>query len=419
MAASNLWGHKTRSLLTILGVVIGVSSVLAVVTLGDSFENSIVSQFDEVDNRAVFVTATLKENAGGGPPNAGAFGNIFTSRDRDALRTLPNVATVTAEGELPTSALVVDGKTLAFRSVTATDSQNGDLVEQPGATLYAAGGVFRDGEREVVLGATIAGILGNLTGSPIAPGKEMTLQLADGTNMDVTVAGILAETSALFGQSNAKVYVPLDPFYNVRIESPKTGQLVQVFAGFTVLSDSPRNVDEVRDAVRAYITGPDSDAQALLASEAVIQVATQSDIVGAIGVVFDQVTLFIGAIAVVSLIVGAIGIANIMFVSVTERTKEIGVLKAIGARNREILVMFLLEAALIGVVGSVIGVALGLGLGVVVVSGIFAAEGVAVVLPYGFISIAVAVGVLVGVLAGFIPARKATRIQPIQALGYE
>lgn len=418
MAASSLWGHKTRSLLTILGVVIGVSSVLAVVTLGQSFEGSVVSQFDDVDNRAVFVTATLKSSGNNGPPNAGAFGNVFTSYDRDQLAALDGVSTVNAEGQLPTAALVIGGKTVAFRSVTATDSQNADLVERDG-TVYASGGVFKDGASEMVLGSNVAQLLGNITGTPVTAGTALTLQLADGSDVEVTVAGVLAKSDSLFGQSNNQVYVPLDPFYTLRIQSPNAGQPLAVFGGFTVMAESARNVESVRDAVKAYFTSGTSDAEKLISSEAEIQVATQGDIVSAIGAVFDQVTLFIGAIAVVSLVVGAIGIANIMFVSVTERTREIGVLKAIGARDGEILQMFLLEATLIGVLGSVIGVALGLGLGALVVKGVFAEQGVAIVWPVDFIAIAVAVGILVGVLAGLIPARKATKIQPIQALSYE
>ncbi|MEK6985858.1 MAG: ABC transporter permease [Candidatus Thermoplasmatota archaeon] len=418
MAVGSLWSHKTRSLLTILGVIIGVSSVLAVVTLGKSFEASVVGEFDDVDNRVVFVTATLKGTENQGPPDAGAFGNIFTSRDQAALEALPGVDRVIPSGDLPTSELRVKGKTLSFRTVSATTSQS-DEVRARSSTTYADGGAFADGKAEVVLGDTVAQILGNLTGSKMKAGDTIRVQFPDGTGRDAKVAGILAKSDSLFGSANAQVYVPVDPFYNVKIQSPQTGQQVVVFAGFTVVADSAGKTTQVRDAVKAYIEGPNSDATALLSSETVIEVATSSDIVASISAVFDQVTLFIGAIAVVSLIVGGIGIANIMLVSVTERTREIGVMKAIGARNGDILRLFLLEAIVIGVVGSLIGLGLGLGLGALVVGVLFADSGAAVVIPYEWIGISLAVGILVGVVAGFLPARRATRIQPIQALSYE
>ncbi|MHB8633952.1 MAG: ABC transporter permease [Thermoplasmatota archaeon] len=417
MAAGSLWGHKTRSVLTILGVVIGIGSVLAVVTLGQSFEHGIVSQFNDVDNRAVFATSTLKGTGDHGPPNAGAFGDIFTSRDAQNLAGLPHVQEVVPTGSLPTTAFSMEGKTLVFSAVTATTSHSSSV--RADKAQYASGGPFQDGQAQIVVGDSLGQILANLTGHAIVAGEHVQIHFPDGSIRDTVLAGVLAHSDTLFGAANTAAYVPLDPFYHVQVQSPRTNATVTLYRSIAVLSDSAANAGTVRDEVKAYVTGPTADSSALKSSQTDIEVATSSDITSAISTAFNQVTAFIGAIAVVSLIVGAIGIANIMLVSVTERIREIGIMKAIGARNGEILRLFLVESVLIGVIGSAIGIGLGLALGSLVVGVLLSASKVAIVIPYPWIGYALLVGIGVGAAAGILPARRATKIEPIRALAHE
>ncbi|MEA3202880.1 MAG: putative transport system permease protein [Thermoplasmata archaeon] len=414
MAFGSLWGHKTRSLLTILGVVIGISSVLGVVTLGKSFEGSILGQFNDFDTRTVFVTLTANTTNQNGPPNPGQFSDAYSSRDVAELARLDGVEAVTPSGTLQTSALVFHGKQLPLRSVTATTPLHQNVRN---LAKYAQGGPFHAGAREIVLGDDLAQ---NLNGTvPVTAGSVVELRFQGRPSVNVTVAGILAHTDSAFGGGNSGAYVPVDPFYQNAATSPVTGERVQLFSGLQVLARDGGKVDAVRDATKAYLDSPRSDAHGIIPKQVKLLIATQGDITASISAAFTQVTLFIGAIAVVSLVVGAIGIANIMLVSVTERTREIGVMKALGARNGEVLQLFLVEAVLIGLVGSAIGIGLGLGLGSLVVKGVFAAQKVAVVIPWTWVAISLVVGILVGVLAGFLPARRATKIQPIQALAYE
>ncbi|HUR61834.1 MAG TPA: ABC transporter permease [Candidatus Thermoplasmatota archaeon] len=417
MAGANLWSHRLRSLLTILGVVIGVSSVLAVATLSKSFEGAVIQQFDDLDNRDVFVSA-VASTGGPGPGGGGGgnFGPVFTQRDVDALSGLGQVDHVVPNGNLQVTALIYEGRSYAFRTLRATTSESDDVRVRAEKAVYANGTVFHDGAQEAVLGNLVAEGLGNLTGTPVAPGSHLTLRFADGTNRTATITGILAPTDSLFGQGNGNVYVPTDPYYTSTVESPATGQTMAVFSSLTVVADSSAHADAVRDRVKAYFETGGSDARQLAPRQLTIRVATQGDITSAISATFAQITLFINAIAGVSLVVGAIGIANIMLVSVTERTREIGVMKAIGARDGEILRLFLLESILIGLIGSAVGIALGVGLGVFVVTHVFDA---APVVPASAVAIGLVVGLVVGVVAGLIPARRATRIQPIKALAYE
>lgn len=418
MALRNLWSHKLRSLLTVVGVLIGIGSVIAVVSLSAAFEASITAQFSAIDDRSIFVVPSAGE-PGGGPPDAGQYGTVITEVDRRSLADLPGVERVVASGPVPVTSLATDGRTLPFRSLTATASDSDDLRDPD---LYHAGGPFEDGAEQVVLGWSLALALGGDEADAEEPsldvGDTVRVRLADGGLRNTTVAGVLAFQETLFGSQNGAAFVPLDPFYQTRAESPGTGETVRVYGSLTVVAAQGADIRAVRDAVDAYMER-DSDAAALLEGlDVSITVATASDITDQIGAAFDQVTVFIAAIAGVSLLVGGIMIATIQLISVTERTKEIGLMKAIGALDRDVLRLFLVEAALIGLAGSLVGIAVGLGAGAAMVRGFFE-DDVAFVVPYRWIAVAVGVGVLTGLVAGYLPARRATRIQPVEALNYE
>ncbi len=414
MASRSLWSHKVRSLLTILGVVIGVGSVLAVVTLGKSFEDSIVSEFDSIDQKTIYVYSSVAP-LGQGPPDCQQFCNIFTDVDRERLAAIPGVERVTVFVDIPATSLTWQGHDLTYERLSATVPE-ADELRKP--VDYATGGPFVLGQTQLVLGWDIAELLAGAGGAAIAPGDTVTIRFPDGRDLNATVAGVLAEDSTFFGDRNTRVFVPVDPFYATTRPSPNTGEESRVYNGFTIIAASVRDVGNVRDRAETYVKDA-SDARLLKVEDQQLAVDTASDIQGQISSAFSQVTIFIGAIGGISLVVGSIGIANIMLVSVTERTREIGVMKAIGARDREILLLFLLESIIIGFVGALLGIALGIAGGIGIVKGVFASEGVQVVLPYSWIGISVAIGIGVGIVAGFLPARRATKIQPIQALAYE
>lgn len=420
MAGGSLWSHKLRSVLTVLGVVIGITAVLAVVTVGSSLEKSIVAGFDTVDDRTLFVTCNLDTNdVGGGPPDCQGLGRIFSDRDAKHIRTFPSVSSVIVQAQLPIAGLLVDGQYVSFPALS-TAPPNSEVVSRLAGGYYQ-GDVFEAGEAEIVVSYDVAERLGN--GTPVPIGKEIGIVFLGGDNATETVriVGILAQEDNPFVQfATNTIYGPIDRYYTFpRQESPVTGEPVLVFEGLAVISKDPQSLDDAKAAVTQYLTSQESDASHFLVDGTTMYIASASDITAAIGTVLDQVTLFISAIAVVSLVVGAIGIANIMLVSVTERTREIGVMKAIGARDSEVLVLFLVEATLIGLVGALLGVALGLGAGIAIVKLVPGFEDFIVAIPYDWVGIALAVGVLTGVVAGYLPARRATRIQPIQALAYE
>lgn len=414
MAVSNLLQHKARSVLTILGILIGLGAVLAVVTLGRSFEASVTSQFDSVDDRTIFIQAirqTAGPGPGGGQQGAGPYGTIFTEVDRDRLEGLDGVDRVTVAGSVQVAGFAVGSRELVFDRLTAT-LPDAETVRKPAD--YESGRVFALGTTEIVLGYDIAVQLGPGTGPLVAP-AEAVISFRDGTTEAATIVGVLKPDTAFFGSRNTQVYAPVDPYYSNVRPSPTTGEDVRVYTSMSVIAADARQVGDVQARVKTYMD-TESDAHQLLAQGVSIRVATAKDLQASIGSLFDQITLFIGAIGAISLLVGAIGIANIMLVTVAERTREIGILKAIGAKNSEVMVLFLLEALLIGFFGAIFGIAAGLTAGALIVRNAFATTPV---IPYDWIGLAILVGMGVGVVAGLLPARRATKVEVVRALAYE
>ena len=407
LGVRSIRSHRFRSALTVLGVVIGVGAVITFVTLGTSLRADVLGQVGADQSPNVYVWAGPEGTEGG--PGAGAQ-PVFTARDLDRLGEIPGVASVVPRGVVPTAAIAAGNDTVAQRQVLATSPANFD------AGGFADGRAFRQGSREVVVNSQAA----DLFDPSLAVGDEVTLQLTFGSSVDATVVGVYDDASSggafegLGGGSEPLVYVPTDPFYRTAVESPETGDRQQVYPTVTVVAEEFAAVPEVQTAVRTYLD-EESDAARLVPDDYAFAVRTDRDLVDQLEELLNTLTNFVTGIAVISLVVGAIGIANVMLVSVTERTKEIGVMKAVGAQNRDVLQLFLVEAVLLGTLGAILGIPVG-------VAGAYLAAdyvGLAVVLPYRWFAVAVGVGVLVGVLAGIYPAWSAARTDPIDALRYE
>jgi putative ABC transport system permease protein len=404
MSWRSIRGHKLRSTLTTLGVIIGVAAVIVFVTLGVSLQADVVG---EVTGGQEPVMSAWVAPDRGGAPGSGAQ-PVFTASDVDRLENTAGVAAVIPRGRVATAGLSQSGRATGFGGVTATPPA---FFEE---RQIAEGRIYRTGEPEVLLNDAAAALF-----QPNASvGDQYTLALADGRTFEVRVVGILNSSSANpvggFGSQAPQVYVPTDPFYSVTREVPGTDREQNVYPFLTIDADNFSALDPTQNRVQSYLANS-SDARQLKPQSYVFNVRTNEQLLDRIEEIISTFTDFIVGIATISLLVGSIGIANIMLVSVTERTREIGIMKATGARQRDILQLFITEAVLLGVIGALLGAVVG-------AIGGYAATAYAEIpltLDPLLFAGAIAVGITVGVLAGAYPAWRAAKTDPIDALRYE
>ncbi|GAA0674103.1 ABC transporter permease [Natronoarchaeum mannanilyticum] len=396
--------HGLRSALTVVGITIGIAAVITFVTLGASLQAEVVGEVSG-DAPPEMQATVGPEGQEGGPPGASTV-PAFTERDVEEIRDLPNVGQAIPQGTVQIATLEHEGRSIAWESATATTP--GYFADRQ----FESGGPFEQGANEVVVNEQAA----SLFDPELEVNDTLVLQSGANSTREATVVGVLENGGdGPFGDiSIPQVYVPTDPFYETTAESPATGERQRVYPSLTVVASDYESVPTVQSDVQAYLRN-DSDARSLKPDEYEFSVQTNEELVEQIREVIGTFTGFVAGIAVISLIVGAVGIANIMLVSVTERTREIGIMKAVGARRRDVLQLFLVESVLLGIAGAVLGTVVGLAGGYVAtdyldLSLTFAPE---------WFAAAVVVGVGVGVLAGLYPAWNAARVDPIEALRRE
>ena len=421
IAGRSLKGHRIRSALTVVGIVIGIGTVILFASFGTSVQTDVIGEFeDTAASEILVVTGDVgldpdDTSFGDGPPPAPDQLDDFalpgiTTHDIEQLRQTDGVESVIVRGSVDdVTALEYDNQTEPQSSLTATTPaafSEEDILE---------GRSFEQGESgAIVMNEQAAEAFeGNLSA-----GDSINIEFDDRAESEnATVVGIVEQSRGGldFGGFGESVYVPTDPYYETygfAEQSPTTGVEQAAYRQVTVIASDPEEVSATSDAVETYFQ-EESDATRILETEITVQAAT--DIIDGIESVLDDIIQLVSGIGVLALLVGAFGIANIMLVSVTERTKEIGIMKANGAQNREVMGLFLAEAVLLGLIGAVIGIPLGLlgGYG----AALYADVGFTV--PIGWVLVGATMGILTGVVSGLYPAWRAASVDPIDALRYE
>ena len=395
-AVEALRANKGRSVLTTLGIIIGVAAVIILVALGQGTAAQVNQRLAGLGTNVINVTPG---SASTGGAQAGA-GTAVTLKAEDAvaLRAIPEIARLTPI--VSGSAQLIAGN----RNWQSRISAVAPDYQQIQNWQIASGSFFTDQDNDAARNVAVIGqtVARNLFPNASPLGQTMRIR-----NVPFTVIGVLATKGSSFGgDQDDTVMVPF-----------RTGQ-VRLF-GATAINSIAIQVGKAEDMdmVLQRATLLLRDRHRLQPNQVSdFSIRNNNDIIATVSGITQTLTLFLGGVAAVSLIVGGIGIMNIMLVSVTERTREIGIRMAIGARPGDIMAQFLVEAVMLSLLGGLIGIAIGVGvaMGIPLVLTSFTT-----VVPVNAVMISFGFAAMVGIFFGAYPARKASRLDPIDALRHE
>jgi len=386
-AFKSLLSNKTRTILTMLGIIIGVFAVITLISVGEGIQNYVTKQFASLGSNLVFVTPG-KLNLRGDP---GA--NFLTNKlDEKHLRLVEKYSSDYVENISP---IMEIGKTLSYKNKTYyTELQALNEVGDKTYSINVKNGTFFN--RNEVNASSKVVVIGSEVEKELFPNQDPIGKSLKIDDKAFLVIGVANEKGSSLDRRVFLPYTTAKKYFNI-----------QRFSGLVMRAKSSTNVDSAMKRVEiALLRDLDSDE---------FTVISQKDLLGSFTNILSTITLGIGAIAAISLLVGGIGIMNIMLVTVTERTREIGLRKAVGATPNNIASQFLIEATSLSVLGGFIGMGLaGITVFLIRTYGNFDAT-----IPPWALMLAFFFSLLVGVLFGTYPAIKAAKKDPIEALRYE
>ncbi|MBU0732149.1 ABC transporter permease [Patescibacteria group bacterium] len=398
-AFSSLWGNKIRSVLTMLGVIIGVFSVITLVSIGEGLRNEFSTQVSDIGSNLIIVASGQIDTESESFNPASLLGNATLSVDDvDRLKEeVPNIEKMVWTINMP-SQVSRDDKTLRSTINFATQPEVLEIMTYD----LESGRDMTYGDMDAKARVVILG--GQVKNSLFDEDEEAIDQKINLVNEEFTVIGVMEEkeNAISFGDTN---------FNNVIILPFTTGEeIVEDSSIFRIIlqADSPETVDTVATDVNNVILDQHDQNEDF-------SVLTQEDLLDLFESFFSILTSAITGIAAISLIVGGIGIMNIMLVSVTERTREIGIRKSIGATSTNILTQFLIEAGVISLIGGGIGV----GLAFIASQLIAIYAGIPATITLQALLLGLLISMGVGIVFGLAPAIKAAQKRPIEALRYE
>lgn len=396
IALNALISNKLRSILTMLGIIIGVGAVIAMVSIGMGMKDKVETSIASLGSNLIIVTPGAASSTG--VKQAAGTNTTLTINDAQAIAGISGVAAVAPS--VSKQYQIVAGN---MNWMTSVQGSTPDLLEVRNFTVQSGSFISNEDldkrNRVAVIGSTVAE---NLFPNINPVGQNIRVN-----NAPFTIIGVLDSKGQSAGGQDQDdlVIIPLTTaqervmgityVQSINVQAQSADVIDQVQADMTTLLRS-----------RHRITGDKPDDFTVRNLASVMATAQETT---------SSITMLLGSIAAISLLVGGIGIMNIMLVSVTERTREIGIRKALGARYYDILLQFVIEAIVIGVIGGLIGIALGIGGSYAISS--FAGWKTAISLTPILVSFSFSVGI--GLFFGLYPARKAALLNPIDALRYE
>jgi putative ABC transport system permease protein len=401
-SATAIMANKVRSFLTVLGIIIGIGSVIGLMSLGTGIKESIAKQINSLGSTNLTITS------GASMANFSASGSMSDAKQqkRTAMQGLSQ--TLTQNDLVALSKISKDIVSSVAGTVSNTSVFKYNEVEQVVTVLGVSSdyfalydlkldkGTYCTGT-EMVLGSDLAK---NIFGDTDPIGEKLTIQ---GT--ELTVVGVL-ETQKENGFSNPNTQAYITDAEAFTLFDTKN------YSTMVAKATNENTVDQAKQEVETTLLKSHNIDDKSLAD---FSVMTSKDLLSTIDQVMSMLTSFLIGIAAISLLVGGIGIMNIMLVSVTERTREIGLRKALGAKTSDILIQFMVEAVVLTLIGGIFGVLLGFGIGKV--ASIFLQF--KAVLTFQAVALAVGISSFIGIVFGVYPAARASKLNPIDALRYE
>lgn len=402
-ASTGLRTNKSRSALTILGIVIGITAIMVVMSVGSGAQALILNQIQGIGGETIII------EPGREPKGPSDFAEAFTDSLKD--RELTAIRKLEGRGLSEVTPLVVSVGTVSYEQETKRANVRGVLpsffrilnLTPDEGNLFTEDDV-RQHEQVAIIGADIKD---ELFGLSDAVGKRIKIK-----NTSLRIIGVLAKKGQVsFINVDDMVFMP---YTATQDYLTGTNYFQGIFVKASSKDDVKPMVAEIEYALRELhnITDPEKDD---------FHVSTQEDALETVSLITTSLTAMLVSIAAISLVVGGIGIMNIMLVSVTERTREIGLRKAVGARNRDILTQFLVESVMLTMLGGLLGIVLGASISYLaaLVLSKTVASGWTFSFPLSAMLLGLGVSSFVGIVFGLYPARQASKKSPMEALRYE
>jgi len=414
LSLNSLIHSKLRSWLTILGIVIGVAAVISIISISNGMQQDLDNRVSGLDLDIITISpgtasATTRMPGGGGSGSSSTVidsdAENLTKTDILTIRRIDGIKTVT--GTISSKEDIYYQGQSATLSLTGIEPIEWNEISAPDE--LSSGRLLVPGDKlAVVIGSNVA-----KTVFKNEIGINRIIEIEGGTLIEpisksFRVVGILKPTGS---RDDDNIIVPIDILREYAEKEESMDSII-------VKAEDSDNVINLVEKIEAELLR----SRRLTISEKDFSITTAQASLERITDITDSMSLFLGAIATVSLVVGAVGIANTMFTSVLEKTKEIGIMKSIGAKNKDIMIIFILNAALFGFVGGLLGVILG-----AIVSALIPLMGLSIigggsmkaVFTIDLIFYGIALAMIIGTLSGLIPAIRASKLKPIDALRYE
>lgn len=405
LALNSVRHRSLRSWLAILGIVIGVASVVVFISISMGMNAQVEENLGGLGGNLISISAggmkagSMFSFGGGGPPGGGMGAGVTAAEETDELTFRQAAMLEDVDGVLAVDARLSQRAEITYKNKNSSMTVVGsdpDVFEQTIGAELESGRFLETGDMN-------AAVLGNSVQERVFDGEEMLGRQIKINGESFRVVGILESAGMSVTNPDSNIFISINAAQNLFDEEKNADTII-------VAAEEDADPQEVADAIEVKLRS----VRRVSENEQDFTVNTASSITSTISSITDTLGMFLVGIASISLIVGGVGVSNAMFTSVLEQTRYIGVLKALGAKNKEVIKLFLFESIIIGLAGGMIGVLLS-----IFSSQIIQALGMPSKMNIELILMATGFSIVIGAISGLFPARRASAVLPVESLRYE